>query len=964
MLGKPAMISCCLGLSALVPAVMGAGEPRQPGGFTAEERGWWSFQPLKGVTPPAVDEGKAAILNDIDRFIVARLHQAGLEQAPEATGRERVRRLYYDLHGLPPTEEQVLAHLKDPRPDAWPRLVDDLLASPRYGMRWGQHWLDLVRYAESDGYREDAYRPHAWPYRDYVIRSINEDKPYDRFVREQLAGDEIDPGNPDALIATAFLRHGIYEWNQVDSESQRDIIIKELAGLTGEAFLGLSVGCAECHDHKFDPILQRDYFRFKSFFSPLIWRDDLPLAKEEERQAHAVALAAWEAESAAASAAWDLEKQAVVEKAAKTSLAHFPPAVQAMRAKPDVERTPYEKQVVYLVERRIASEVGRAVDGFKPKSAAWAALKPFEDRKPAPLPPAFVATDVGPVAPPTVMKTRDGESVVEPGFLSLLAPNEVEIAPLTALNSTGRRSALAKWITDPANPLFARVIVNRVWQHHFGIGLSGNASDFGKLGEPPSHPELLDWLAAGFIENGWSFKWLHRQILASATYRQSSVVTASPRANEVDPGNRLLWRFRPQRLDAEQLRDSLLALSGELTPKTGGPAEEGSKPVPSIFTRKQRNSPDEVLTRFDAPCGFQSVARRDATNTALQSLLMVNAEWPMQRARSMAARLMKQHPAAAPAELAERTMLQVLGRPAGNDERSGGADFLKVQQERVEKALPKERPPETTPPLVDGRKWFPDLPGNDEPSLDFRPGTDHEKLRVKSSLLENPEFALEAIVHLDSLQRDASLRTIASRWNGHHATKGWALGVTGEQSKLSPGQLVMQLTGDDFQAALTLEVVASGLKIPPGKPHYIAAVMSSETLPGRTSGGHIRFYAKDLSDPAAVIHEARIPHAIVGGFVNPERALVVGGRDAQGGHLWSGGIHWLVMRNGPLVPAVAISGEGALFDLRGNALASADDNSFRWITPPKVVTANPAKLEALADFFHVLINSNEFLYLP
>ena len=309
-------------------------------------------------------------------------------------------------------------------------------------------------------------------------------------------------------------------------------------------------------------------------------------------------------------------------------------------------------------------------------------------------------------------------------------------------------------------------------------------------------------------------------------------------------------------------------------------------------------------------------------------------------------------------------MLQVFGRPASDDERSGGADFLKAQQERVEKALPKERPPETTPPLVDGRKWFPDLPGNDEPSLDFRPGTDHEKLRVKASLLENPEFALEAIVHLDSLQRDASLRTIASRWNGHHATKGWALGVTGEQSKLSPGQLVMQLTGDDFQAALTLEVVASGLKIPPGKPHYIAAVMSSEALPGRTSGGHIRFYAKDLSDPVAVLQEARVPHAIVGGFVNPERALVVGGRDAQAGHLWSGGIHRLVMRNGPLVPAAEISGEGALFDLRGNALASADGNSFRWITPPKVDTTDPVKLEALADFFHVLINSNEFLYLP
>lgn len=933
--------------------------PRKPGEFTAEERGWWSFQPLKKVAPPEVP----GVAGEVDRFVVAKLHEAGLVQAPEAETRELLRRVYYNLHGLPPDEKEIAAYLSDPRPDKWERLVDELLASPRYGVRWGQHWLDLVRYAESDGYREDAYRPHAWPFRDYVIRSFNEDKPYNRFVREQLAGDEIDPDDPDTLIGTAFLRHGIYEWNQADAEMQRDIIVKEMAGLTGEVFLGLSVGCAECHDHKFDPILQKDYFRFRSFFEPLQWRDDLPLAKPDEKQAHAAAMAAWQAESADALAAWEAEKRPAVETGTAKALAYFPPAVQEMKRKPYEQLTPYERQVVYLVDRRIAVEVGRAVDPLKPKSAAWAAYKPFEDRKPEPLQPAFVATDVGPEAPPTVMKTRRSESKVEPGFLSILAPGDLKIEPLKDLNSTGRRSALANWITDPANSLATRVIVNRVWQHHFGRGLSGVASDFGRLGEAPSHPELLDWLTAGFIENGWSFKWLHRQILRSATYRQSSRVKSSPRTDEVDPGNRLLWRFRPQRLDGEQLRDTLLTLSGELKPKSGGPAEEGGKPVPSAFVRKQRNSPDEFLSRFDAPPGFHSVARRDATNTALQSLLMVNAEWPMQRARSMAARLLGNEPDANHAALSARAILQTLGRPARDDEREGAAAFLKEQQDRIERDRPKEKAPDPSSPLVDGSQWFPGIAPAGEPSLDFRPGSEHEKIRIKTAAAEDLEFSIEAVVWLDSLQPDASVRTIASRWNSNQATRGWSLGVTGKGSKLGPGQLIMQLNGDDFQAALTLEVVTSGLVIPLRTPYYVAAVLSSETLPGKNFGGHIRFLAKDLSDPAAETRESRIPHALGSGFVNPERALVAGGRDGPG-HLWKGGIHRLVMSRGEVTPETMFQAPGAIFDLRGNAMASAGNDSFEWIKPTHVPAANPAKLEALADLFHVLINSNEFLYQP
>jgi hypothetical protein len=944
---------------------------RKPGEFTAEERGWWSFQPLKNVMPPDVSTGKAVVRNDVDRFVVAKLHDAGLEQAPEAEARELVRRLYYNLHGLPPNEEQINSYLNDTRPDAWQRLVDELLDSPRYGMRWGQHWLDLVRYAESDGYRADAYRPDAWPYRDYVIRSFNEDKPYNQFVREQLAGDEINPGDPNILIGTAFLRHGIYEWNQADAEQQRDIMVKEFAGLTGEVFLGLSIGCAECHDHKFDPILQRDYYRMKSFFEPMLWRDDIPLAKKEEIQTHAKAMAAWEAESASARTAWEIDKQAKVDDGTRKALAYFPPAVQEMKQKPAGQLTPYEKQVVYLVDRRVKVEVDRAVEGFKPKSSAWSVYKPFEERKPKPLQRAFVATDVGTVAPPTKMKTRRGESVVEPGFLTILAPGDLKIEPLSNIGSTGRRTALADWITDPANPLATRVIVNRVWQYHFGRGLSGIASDFGRLGEAPSHPELLDWLTAGFIEHNWSFKWLHRQILNSATYRQSSLVKATPRANEIDPENRLLWRARPQRLDAEQMRDTLLALSGELKPLTGGPSEDGSKPVPSILVKKQRNAPDEFLSRFDAPPGFQSVAKRDATNTALQSLLMVNGEWPMQRARAMAVEMLDKYPTASREEIASSAVAKVFGRPARDDERASGAGFLAHDEKIIANSLPKEMTPvESSPALVDGSQMFPGFATAVEPTLSFHPGGDHEKIVVQSSPQEELAFSIEAVVWLDSLYQDTSVRTIASRWNGKQTDAGWSLGITGRKSKLSAGQLVMQLGGRDFQDTLVIEVVESGLKIPVKKPFYIAAVVSSEALPGQAFGGNIRFFTKDLSDPLAVLKETRVAHAIGDGYVNPERALMVGGRDGQQGHLWSGGIHRLTISNGLVSPEAILSAKqsrtpGTVISLDGNSLASTDNSRFEWVTPPRPpVVGNPAKLEALADLFHILINSNEFLYQP
>lgn len=941
----------------------------KPGEFTEEERAWWSFQPLKHFTPPTPSPATGIVRNDVDKFILRKLEENGLQQAPEASPQDLVRRLYFNLHGLPPTGPQLDAYVNSDDPEKYPKLVDELLASPRYGERWGQHWLDLSRYAESDGYREDAYRPHAWPYRDYVIKSFNEDKPYDRFVREQLAGDEIAPEDPEVLVATGYLRHGIYEWNQADAENQRELIETELADVTGELFLGLSVGCAKCHDHKFDPILQKDYYRMRSFFAPIQWRDDIPLATPGEKKAHAAAMAKWEQESKTAREAWEKSSAEATAIGREKALDYFPAEVQEMIAKPEDQRSSYEKQIAYLVERRVAVEVGRALDKIKGNSPEYKAYEPFLKTKPKDLQPAFVATDVGAEAPPTVMKTRRSESEVKPGFLSILAPDDIEVAPLADRNSTGRRTALANWITSPENPLSTRVIVNRVWQYHFGRGLSVHTSDFGKLGEAPTHPELLDWLTKGFIENGWSIKWLHRQILNSQAYRQSSLVNSTGVTDKVDPENKLLWRFRPQRLDAEQARDTLLALGRELKAQSGGPASDPKAPVPSIYTKKQRNNPDEFLTRFDAPPGFMSVAKRETTNTPLQSLLMINGDWPLQRSQTIAASLVKENPAANFAELAAKAFSTVYGRDPLSREIDAAAAFLEKQKKMIEaEGGVKSSTSEQSNPLVAAAKYFGGAVGAGEQSLFLKEGTAHAKLRAATGKTEPLDFTLEAMVNLGSVYPTGAVRTIASRWNGDAATYGWSVGVTSAKSRLEPNLLIVQAVGGDFQAALTSEIINSGLMIENGKPYYIAVVFSTETLPGHDYGGHIGFYVKDLSDPAAGMRTAKIPHALGSQYVNKEFNLVIGGRDAQQGNQWHGAIHKLTLSEGAATPErLSFSGKSPLLaSLDANAFSSSENKSISWITgqDPPAKSRNPVKVEALGDLFHALINSNEFLYLP
>jgi hypothetical protein len=655
------------------------------GKISDEDRAWWAFQPVR--EPPIPKVTNAWCRNAIDRFIYAKLTAEGLQPSPQADRMALCRRVTFDVTGLPPTPAEVDAFLADQAPGAYERLVDRLLASPRYGEHWARHWLDLARYAESDGFRADGYRPSAWRYRDYVIRAFNQDKPYDRFVLEQLAGDEIAPDDPAALAATAFLRHTIYEFNQVDCRSQWADMLNDLTDVTGDVFLAMGMGCARCHDHKFDPILQKDYYSLQAFFAAFVPHDDVPLATHKERADYQARLAKWKSLTA------DLRKQIDhVEAKARQSgerRAHkrFPPEIQAILDKPARARTPLEEQLYCLAYRQVDFEYTRVdtrmkKEEIKEVAALRKKLAAFDASKPAPLPAAMTVTDVGPTAPPTFIP-RKGKQPIEPAFPEVLGEKPPVIAPPPAApHSTGRRTALARWLTRPDNPLTTRVIVNRIWQYHFGRGLVATSSDFGRLGEKPSHPELLDWLAVRFVKDGWSFKKMHRLILTSATYQQSALAPAPAIALKKDPENRLVWRGSTRRLDAEQIRDAILAATGELDLHMGGPGVPASTPRRSIYAKVMRNTHDPLLDVFDAPEGFTSTAQRNVTTTPTQALLLFNGKQLQQRARAFAQRLARQCPGSPEEQIAAAYRL-AYGRPPEPAERAKALEFLSDQARHI-----------------------------------------------------------------------------------------------------------------------------------------------------------------------------------------------------------------------------------------------------------------------------------------
>ncbi len=704
-----------------------------------EARNYWAFRrPVRPAVPVA------GVRNPIDAFLLAAMRREGLRPGPVADRRTLIRRASLDLTGLPPTPEEVEAFVADRAPDAWERVVGRLLASPHYGERWGRHWLDVARYADSNGFEHDFDRPNAWRYRDYVIRSFNQDKPYSDFIREQLAGDEIDHVTPDTIIATGFLRcYAKVGFREKDNPQFRFEYLDDMIATIGRGILGLTVQCARCHNHKFDPIPQKDYYRMQTSLFGYV-EADLPLTSPGEASAYEKKMA-----EVAARVRPLKEKVRTIEEPYRQALLPekykaFPKNVQIAIATPEEKRTPGQVLLANQIIRTVSvssAEVERVMkpDDLRERNSLLARIREIERERPKPIPMAMAVTDGdyrfapdGPGDEPAPGKGVKQEAVsgsflfhgpgrytpppsyflfhgdvesrgsrMAPGFVTVATYGNppTEIPPADGRTS-GRRRALAEWLVSRDNPLTARVAVNRIWHHHFGRGIVATLDNFGKMGERPTHPELLDWLAVEFMERGWSMKQMHRLIMTSEAYRRSSAFT-DPVDESKDPDNHYLWRFRMQRLDAESIRDSILAVSGGLNREMGGPPvfpplapevvasmnkgiwnkqEDG----PSVWRRsvyiyRKRGLPFPFFEVFDLPDQNTSCGWRNVSTVPTQALTLLNDEFVLRQAKLFADRVKEAAPAD-PARQVDVAYRLALGRPPDSEERRTTIEFVKTHE--------------------------------------------------------------------------------------------------------------------------------------------------------------------------------------------------------------------------------------------------------------------------------------------
>jgi hypothetical protein len=673
---------------------------------------------VKSQAIPQV-QGNKWVRTPIDAFVLARLEGSKLEPSGDADRATFIRRATLDTWGLIPTPEDVKSFVNDRSSKAYEKLVDRLLASPHYGERWGRRWLDLARYADSDGYNADGTRPNMWRYRDYVIRAFNEDKPYDRFIKEQLAGDELWPNDQEALIATGFLRSYPDEINARDLNLKKQEIAVDLTNTTGSVFLATTVGCANCHNHKFDKISQKEYFQFQAFFANASARDDVPAATATALTDYQQRLAHYNEATHEIREQMDALLKPVIDKLEADRLQGFVPQTRASIEKPEGERNAYDRWIYYRNLWTLSGRTRNAERELKTKNKdAYAKyqelksqLKAFDALKPKD--PGYVSTifELGAEAPPThVLATGIYDRLLEevqPGFPAALANGEQPRITPTA-NSSGRRTAVANWIASPGNPLTARVFVNRVWAQYFGHGIVDSVSDFGKMGDKPINPELLDYLADTFVhQDHWSIKSLQRRLLLSSVYRQSSAARLD--AEAIDPTNRLLWAFPRQRLDAEEIRDSLLLASGLLEDKLGGPAV--FPPVPanfgvnaanpnawpvsenphdqnrrSVYVFVRRNTAYPLLDAFDMANPNSVHSRRDVTTTPSQALALINGDLVYQWSETLAARVLQEAGHDESAQL-ERLYQILFGRSPDTSERQTLEAFLDKQEKVTQEQL-------------------------------------------------------------------------------------------------------------------------------------------------------------------------------------------------------------------------------------------------------------------------------------
>ncbi len=643
----------------------------------AKRSAWWSFQPV--VRPSVPKTGSAWPVNSIDAFILHALRAKGLNPSPEADRATLIRRLYFDLTGLPPAAERLQSFVSSKSPKAYEELVDELLSSPQYGEKWGRHWLDLVRYADTAGFELDSHIPDAWRYRDYVIDSFNQDKPYDLFIREQLAGDEVAPEDPAAVTGTGYFCVGPNrDYFPDQSDINRVETLTDYVDTTASVFLGLSAGCARCHDHKFDPIPQRDYYRLQAVFAPAV-KTRVPLTR-------------------LGSLAFD-----VAENIREIKLREIGEQIGALeercrsQVKNGANRDAEIRACLSPAERASLDALGQSL------------IRLFSNYRAKPF--ACGVNDVGDYSPKTYLPVRGSKTgeEVAPGFLAVLGGGDIPsigppreaTGPIPLSQTTGRRRALAEWIARPGNPLTTRVMVNRIWQFHFGRGIAATPSDFGTRGRLPTHPELLDWLASEFVAQGWSMKKMHRLILNSATYRQSA--NAGVDSASRDPENLYLSHFSRRRLTAEEIRDAVLVSAGTINLRMGGTpvvpplsGEELFNPIGrpgdvwivtadkreytrrSVYLIQKRTFRVPMLEVFDTPDNMLTCPRRESSTTAPQSLTLFNGPFATEQARALAATLVSKHND--DAGLIAAAFRQVLLRACLPAEQAVAAQFLQTQR--------------------------------------------------------------------------------------------------------------------------------------------------------------------------------------------------------------------------------------------------------------------------------------------
>ncbi len=674
----------------------GAGEPvfSGPPPVNAETKKWWSFRPVKRPRVPRPNSAPVAPKNPIDAFILAKLEGAKLKPVPLAGKAALLRRATYDLTGLPPTAQETASFLADKSPNAYEKVVDRLLASPHYGEKWARHWMDLVRYAETNSFERDSPKPMVWKYRDYLIRSFNADKPYSRFLTEQLAGDELPNPTPETIIATGYYRLGQWDDEPADPEQARCDELDDLVATTGQVFLGLTVNCARCHDHKIDPIPQKDYYRMTAIFagttrygvrsSESVVKNSLRVtASPEDQKTFAAEMTLYRAKLGAMNA-----------------------VLSALEAKVTPDFSPVDKEEFRsemnrpgLLKKRVGKGVTEAE--FAEYEAKTKERDALLNAPPKGLDQALAVSEEGKTPPPSYLLQRGnphspGEEVT-PGFVSVLSPPEPLIPPLPAeVPSSGRRLALADWLASEKNPLTARVMANRIWQTHFGRGIVRSSSNFGFLGTPPTHPELLDWLASELVRNGWKLKPLHRQIMLSEAYRRSS--QGDRAALTKDPENDLFWRFDMRRLSAEEVRDSILFADGSLNPVMYGPSVFPKIPdevlagqsVPgagwtvsnpeesarrSVYVHVKRSLPLPVLASFDAADTDFTCPVRFSTTQPTQALGTLNSAFIREQAQIFAGNILKTA-GGNPVAQVKAVLRRVLAREPSAKEVLRGTNYL------------------------------------------------------------------------------------------------------------------------------------------------------------------------------------------------------------------------------------------------------------------------------------------------